>query len=123
MNRQMSTREIPIVRSDILQNQANRCAICQQLIQTDAVLDHNHATGEIRGVLHRGCNSMEGVVANRAAMYGITDMSQYLRGLADYLDIHRTSQHNLIHPTFKTPEQKKATAKRKAKLRRDKQRK
>ncbi len=42
--------------------QEGRCVICRKNLvmqgtsQTSAVIDHNHKTGEIRGILCSGCN-------------------------------------------------------------------
>jgi hypothetical protein len=63
------------------EHQAGLCAIC-----TDALprgkgchVDHNHATGEIRGLLCNTCNVGLGMFQDR---------SEVLRGAATYLEIH-----------------------------------
>ena len=111
----LKTKDIATTRESLLLQQNNKCALCGKDID-DAVLDHNHKTGVIRAVLHRGCNALEGIITNRAAMSGITDMPSYLRGLADYLDLHQVDQTGLLHPTHKTAEEKKERAKKKAKI-------
>lgn len=43
----------------LLEAQSGKCAICEKLLawdSTDAHLDHNHATDEIRGILCMDCN-------------------------------------------------------------------
>ena len=47
----------------------------------EVALDHD--TGEIRGVLHRSCNSAEGKIANAAGSWGAKDMSY--PAIIDYL--------------------------------------
>ena len=45
--------------------QGKRCALTGYTISLDqAVVDHDHATGRIRGVLHRGVNSLLGKIEN-----------------------------------------------------------
>lgn len=51
------------------------CEVCGN--GGDMVIDHNHTTGEIRGVICRGCNTALGMAQ---------DSSDVLRKLADYLD-------------------------------------
>ena len=41
--------------------QIGRCAICERPLKDDRqVIDHDHATGEVRGVVHNLCNLMLG---------------------------------------------------------------
>ncbi|MDP9144335.1 MAG: endonuclease domain-containing protein [Actinomycetota bacterium] len=41
----------------LLHNQSGRCAICRNLPRTQLLaVDHNHKTGEVRGLLCRICN-------------------------------------------------------------------
>ena len=45
-----------------LQKQEFKCAICgQSLFLTDQALDHDHATGVVRGILHKNCNVLLGM--------------------------------------------------------------
>lgn len=99
------------------------CSLCKQPIslavmgaKSDYVVDHDHETGEIRGVLHRSCNAAEGKVANAAGRWGAKSMSYaalipWLRNMLDYLDQPGTG---LMYPDHKTQEEKDAAAKQKA---------
>lgn len=96
--------------------QDGNCALCGKHVDLtlpkEGVVDHDHDTGEIRGVLHRSCNSAEGKIANAAGSWGAKDMSypaiiDYLRKLLAY---YERPGCGLIYPTHVDA----ATAKRKA---------
>lgn len=103
--------------------QAGLCALCQKPIslqvrgnQTDYVVDHNHETGEIRGVLHRSCNAAEGKVINAAGAWGAksmkySDILPFLEQLIEYL---KKPGHGIMYPGHKTPEERAAAARLKA---------
>lgn len=65
----------------------------------DAVVDHCHDTGLVRGVLHRQSNAWAGKIENAWKRYGANHskltLSQALRRLADYLEFART---DIMHP-------------------------
>jgi hypothetical protein len=65
-------------------------------------LDHNHKNGRIRGVLCRGCNSMEGKVHRAFIRVGLQNKGvlypQFLINLSSYTH-HKELKY--IHPTFK----------------------
>lgn len=42
--------------AELLKAQQNRCAICLEVKSYRLHVDHNHATGQIRGLLCRNCN-------------------------------------------------------------------
>lgn len=91
-------REIATHRSALLQKQHNRCALCDQLIVDDAVLDHDHKSGLIRAVLHRGCNAMLGKIENNMPRnrIDIHRLTQFSTNLVKYI----TAQYeDIVHPT------------------------
>lgn len=53
---------LPQYRDMMLVKQKNVCAICGETFtqRDDAVVDHCHVTGRLRGILHRSCNGVEG---------------------------------------------------------------
>jgi hypothetical protein len=65
----------------------------------DAVVDHDHHTGVVRGCLHRQANAWEGKVWNAWKRYGGNNAgvsyTEALRNLADYIDRPPT---NFYHP-------------------------
>lgn len=120
--RQIETKHLESVRKQLVLKQKNVCAICGQgFTRADGpVVDHDHDTGVIRGVIHRSCNMAEGklkVKANR----GHKGVKAYelLIGLGKYLEHHQVAKTQLIHPTFMTPDQKRKQRNLKAKIARD----
>lgn len=108
--------------------QGGLCALCgkpietgkQQGNKTDYVADHNHDTGEIRGVLHRSCNAAEGKVANAAGRWGAKSMQypaiqEWLGRLQEYYAKPGTG---LIYPTHKTAEELHAESLQKRRVQR-----
>lgn len=92
--------------------QGGLCPLCQYpidlTIKGEGVLDHDHDSGEIRGVLHRSCNAAEGKIANAAARWGAKSSSYaaiiaYLKHLVGYLEAPGAG---LIYPMHKTPAEK-----------------
>lgn len=124
--RKLKHAEVKILRENWWEAQGKRCALCQQALRKDqAVLDHDHHTGVCRGVLHRGCNSLLGKVENNASRYGVSEamLSAFLHGAATYLQEHRTPRSNFIHPTYRTPDEKRLRRNAKARARRAKEKK
>ena len=115
----LKSSQIPETRKALLETQQGLCGICGLEIHDDPVLDHDHKTGAIRSVAHRGCNSAEGRVLGIVKRSGIKDPRKFLTSLVKYLETHDNDQHDLIHPTFKTPEEKKLNLKKRAKKKRD----
>lgn len=99
--------EVKQYREKMLKEQNNLCGLCgEHLDLEEAVLDHDHKTGLIRKVLHRGCNSLEGKIVNNMprSRVDIRRLEGIARNLVNYL----TTQHTDIrHPTHKTPEERK----------------
>jgi hypothetical protein len=107
--------EVVEVRLRLLKQQGDRCALCKlPCAEPEAVLDHDHKTGLVRAVLHRGCNSMLGKVENNHSRYGIKNLSAFLNGCAGYLQRHATASTNFIYPTHKTDEEKRLARNAKA---------
>lgn len=80
------------------------CPLCGLEIDTgikgEAVVDHDHATGEIRGVLHRSCNGAEGKVLNAAGRWGAKTMQteSVLQWLERLIEYHKSVRTGLKYP-------------------------
>lgn len=117
----LKTTEVATARRTLLVEQGNICDLCRlPCSETQAVLDHNHSTGAVRATLHRGCNALLGKVENNAARYGVPNVSAFGTGLGPYLQRHLTNKHGLLHPTFKTDDEKRLLRNKRARVARAK---
>jgi hypothetical protein len=63
----------------MLEEQGNRCAICHRASDKPLCVDHNHATGKVRGLLCWHCN---------IALGKLQDDPEVVRAALDYLVTH-----------------------------------
>ena len=104
--------------------QGGLCPLCGKeidlTIPREGVIDHDHDTGEIRGVLHRSCNAAEGKIANAAARWGAksssySDIIAYLKSVVQYLEASGTG---MMYPMHKTDDEKRDARNAKARAKR-----
>jgi len=70
---------------DAYDRQEECCAICKCEIQlTDSAIDHNHKTGEFRGVLCKQCNRALGMFKDSPQI--LANAIEYLEMFGDYSD-------------------------------------
>jgi hypothetical protein len=99
------------------------CPLCSRpidlTIKGEGVVDHNHDTGEIRGILHRSCNAAEGKAANAIGRWG-TKVNTYEAIIAyteRLLTYWKTAGTGLTYHGHKTPEEKAQADKLRARKR------
>lgn len=118
--KRLTSTQVKLVRVKLAAEQGNRCALCGGQFglkaPLDPVLDHDHVTGAVRGVLHRGCNSLLGKVENNAPRYGVRDLLAFCGGLASYLRKHMTNITGYLHPTHRTPDEKRLLRNKRARV-------
>jgi len=110
-------KDIKPLREEFLKEQMGLCALCREpIVEGEAVLDHCHKTGLLRSVLHRGCNAYIGSMENGMARNRISPnrLDMILANFQSYV----ASAKPILHPTHRTPEEKLARAKIRAKKRR-----
>lgn len=108
----LKPKEVKTTRLDLRAKQNYTCALCHlPLAEDKAVLDHAHDTGAIRATLHRGCNALLGKLENNHKRYGV-NLDAFLKGVSGYIEQHKTNQTGLLHPSHRTPEEKKLLAKK-----------
>lgn len=109
--RRLTATQVKLVRVKFAAEQGNRCSLCGGQFglkaPLDPVLDHDHKTGAVRGVLHRGCNSLLGKIENNAPRYGVRELVAFCAGLSAYLLKHMTNITGYLHPTHKTEDEKR----------------
>lgn len=116
----LKSTQVKAHRDELLAAQAGRCALCGETISADEtpVLDHDHSTGVVRTVLHRGCNAMLGHIENNRARNYLKGarLWRMLRAVEGYLTRDYTG--NPYHPTFKTEDEKRERRNKQARARR-----
>lgn len=97
----------------LLKEQEGLCPLCNKAIDLsikgEGVIDHDHDTGRIRGLLHRSCNAAEGKISNAAARWGAksssyTEIIPYLERVVQYL---KKPASAMIYPMHKTPDERR----------------
>jgi len=115
--RRIKASELSAVKKELLKKQKFKCPICAgSLIGANTVVDHDHETGIIRAVLHRGCNGAEGKLKRLMILWGKCSPSTIADGLKRmiaYWELHKTAQTEYIYHTFRTEAEKKVAKKRK----------
>lgn len=106
----LTAKTLPQWRVAVLAAQGGVCALCGLPVRPGdpAVGDHDHATGQMRGVLHRSCNSLLGNIENNMKRYGMghTQLARMLPKVTPYILLRRPDETPL-HPTYRTADEKR----------------
>lgn len=110
------------IRNELIRRQLGKCPITKRdlrsMTSANVVVDHCHRTGVIRAALPRAINGLEGKLVNLCLRWGgcksTSEVVQMLRGMAEYLETHRTPQTEWIHPTHLSPVEARAKRNKKA---------
>lgn len=116
---------LPNIRDELIRRQLGKCPITKRdlraMSRTNVVVDHDHKSGVIRAALPRAINGLEGKLVALCIRWGQckskAEIIQMLRGMADYLELHRTPQTEWLHPDHLLPHEKRAKANKKARAR------
>lgn len=104
--RKLKASEIKLFREQLLTQQNNLCALCGETIEEGkAVLDHDHKSGYIRSVLHRGCNALEGQITNSLPRNLVTPAR--LAAIFSNWDKYHKMHTSVLHPKHKEKPVKK----------------
>ena len=112
--------DIPTFRNKIATEQGGKCWLCEiELTKVIPCLVHYHETGHIRGVLCGNCNGIEGKIHNlaRRAKRDKTKM-EFLDKVMSYWSLFNAHPRTEIHPTHKTPDEKRLRRNKKAREKR-----
>lgn len=115
MQNRILSKEIPIYRKKLADEQLGLCPLCLTVLTGKVCLDHNHANGKLRATLHDSCNYALGRVEGAAKR--TPNPVQWIKNLSLYLDAHRTNPRPEFHPSWLTQEEKRAKGNKRAKLR------
>lgn len=118
--RKLKYTEIKTLREQLLKEQNYKCALSDMPLTPErAVVDHNHKNGRIRAVLDRGVNSLLGKIENGMAI-NLIDLERLHIMCLNLITYLKESEKDLLHPTHKTPEERKTRAKKRAQAKRKK---
>lgn len=113
MTERLTKPQLAAWRELKIEEQGGVCTLCGLPFteRNPGVGDHDHTTGQLRDVLHRGCNAMLGVIENGRARYLLKEagtLSKFLGNLTSY--IHKRRPDAPYYPTHRTADQKRELA-------------
>lgn len=93
----------------MLKKQGDECAICRsKLTLLKACMDHDHVTGQVRGVLCRPCNGIEGKIKNLLIRWAGKHVAEnILGGVILYWRKYRENPNQFLYPTYRTMDEKR----------------
>lgn len=110
----LTTRQLTEYRVATWEAQGRRCALTgRPLDLADAVVDHCHTTGVIRGVIDRGVNSMLGKIENHqrlAKLHDLAALHLMLTNVVGYISKGKRlalDPEAALYPTHRTADEKR----------------
>lgn len=111
--RKLARSQMPSFRARLHKEQGGLCPLCgtpiDLKIKGEGVVDHDHDSGEIRGILHRSCNAAEGKVANAAGRWGAGGMGydKIIPWLENMLAYLKRPGSGMLYHTHLTDDEKR----------------
>src|SRR5690625_750265 len=117
--RRLKRTEVRQFKQDLIKQQGGVCPLCLGELPKElskVALDHDHTTGECRGVLHLGCNREEGSVFNTIARWegqgkDYSAVIPFLERLLEYLNANR---NGVVYHRHKTDQEQREARIRRA---------
>ena len=117
----LTRTQLTAYREETWKAQGKKCLLTGKPIALDeAVVDHCHTTGVIRGVLSRGANTMLGKIENHRRIAKLTDdvdFARFLQNLIKYIHSGRAAAldpNALLYPTHRTADEKRTLKNKRA---------
>lgn len=77
--------ELKKFRTDQWERQNKICPLCsKEILPEESVMDHDHKNGNVRRVLHRSCNMVEGKILSYCKRSKSDDPVDFLQNLIRY---------------------------------------
>lgn len=113
MSRKITRGQVRSTSLMILKQQGGLCVVCKKpidlSIKGEMCLDHSHEQGNVRGVLHRSCNSGLGKLDNAVGRW-ISKSMKYediIPMLENILDYYKQPHHDIIYYNHLTEDEKR----------------
>lgn len=109
--RKLSRAQLRPLAMRLLKEQGGLCPCCSKpidmTIKGEAVVDHSHVTGQVRGILHRSCNAALGKMEHAVGRWGSKSMdyAAIINWINNALVYYAQPEHPFIYPTHVTPEE------------------
>lgn len=106
--RRLTAREVPLVKKAILDSQGGACPLClRPLTVANSALDHDHVTGQVRGVLCKPCNGAEGKIKNIMIRWGRNAGLDWLGRLIMYWIKYRDNPRQFLYHLHRDEDEKR----------------